>query len=95
TRSCGLFLSDSLTFEALESQVSQGTFTPLSPSLVLKQPILSLSPIAAQRFSWGQKLPESDYPDGWVQVRDNCDRFLGIGEIREGLLRPKVVLPLE
>jgi tRNA pseudouridine55 synthase len=95
TCSCGLSLADSLTFAVLESQVTQGTFIPLSPSLVLKQPILYLPPTAAQRFGWGQKLPEADSAEGWVQVHDECDRFLGIGEIREGLLKPKVVLPSE
>ena len=94
TLSCGLALADGLTFETLEQQVSQGTFTPIPPSFSLQQPIIHLPPTEAQRFCWGQKLPQA-IPDGMMQVHDSCDRFLGMGEIMEGLLKPKVVLPPE
>lgn len=92
TLSCGFQLADSLTFEMLEDQVQSGTFTPLEPSFSLQQPILHLPPAEAQRFCWGQKLPH-DLPEGIMQVHDTCDRFLGMGEIGEGILKPKVVLP--
>lgn len=92
TLSCGLFLADSITFETLEEQVNQGTFMPISPSFSLQQPIITLPPVEAQRFGWGQKLPQ-DGLNRIVQVRDNCDRFLGMGEVIAGLLKPKVVLP--
>jgi len=94
TLSCGLSLADSVTFETLEEQVNQGTFVPISPSFSLQQPMIILPPAEAQRFGWGQKLPQ-DRPNGVMQVHDSCDRFLGMGEIIEGLLKPKVVLPPE
>lgn len=92
TLSCGFALADSLTFKALEQQVNQGTFTPIAPSFSLQQPILTLPPAEAQRFCWGQKLPQGAIPNGIVQVQDTGDRFLGMGEVIDGLLKPKVVL---
>ena len=94
TLSCGLSLADSLTFEMLEQQVQQGTFIPIAPSFSLQQPVIHLPPDEAQRFCWGQKLPQ-DFPNGIRQVHDSCDRFLGMGEILDGLLKPKMVLPSE
>lgn len=92
TLSCGFALPDSLTFETLEDQAQAGTFTPLEPSFSLQQPILHLPPAEAQRFCWGQKLPH-DRGNGMMQVHDTCNHFLGMGEIIDGLLKPKVVLP--
>ena len=91
TLSCGFALADSLTFEVLADQVQAGTFTPIEPSFSLQQPILHLPPAEAQRFCWGQKLPQ-DLPEGMMQVH-TCDRFLGMGEILAGVLKPKLVLP--
>ncbi|WP_299410315.1 tRNA pseudouridine(55) synthase TruB [Acaryochloris sp. IP29b_bin.148] len=91
TLSCGFALADSLTFETLADQVQQGTFLPLAPSFSLQQPVITLPPAEAQRFCWGQKLPQVGTLDQIVQVRS--DRFLGMGEIIEGVLKPKVVLP--
>lgn len=92
TLSCGFDLADSLTFEMLEAQIQAGTFTPIAPSFSLQQPIIHLPPAEAQRFCWGQKLPQ-DRPNGLMQVYESCDRFLGMGEIINGVLKPKVVLP--
>ncbi|KAI9134734.1 tRNA pseudouridine(55) synthase TruB [Acaryochloris sp. CCMEE 5410] len=94
TLSCGFALADSLTFETLAEQVQAGTFSPLEPSFSLQQPILHLPPAEAQRFCWGQKLPQ-DCADGMMQVHDTSNRFLGMGEIIDGLLKPKVVLPAQ
>ncbi|NJK40485.1 MAG: tRNA pseudouridine(55) synthase TruB [Acaryochloridaceae cyanobacterium SU_2_1] len=92
TLSCGMALANSLTFTTLEDQLQQGTFVPIAPSLILPQPMLRLAPLEAKRFCWGQKLPQAEATTEIVQIWDQRDCCLGIGQIEAGLLKPKVVL---
>lgn len=45
-----------------------------------------------ERFAHGGDLPASGSADGWVRVADPEDRILGVGQVAEGLLSPRVVL---
>ena len=52
--------------------------------------VLSLE--AAQGFCQGKQLSESGEWFGFVRVEDELGNFLGIGEVLEGIIKPKVVL---
>ncbi len=45
-----------------------------------------------ERFAHGGRLPAAGSGDGWVRVADPEDRLLGVGQVAEGLLTPRVVL---
>lgn len=50
-------------------------------------PRIEIAPEEAERFAHGQKLPH-DGPDGEVGVFVTTGRFVGIGDVDEGRLRP-------
>jgi tRNA pseudouridine55 synthase len=91
TRSGGFSLTDSVSFEVLETQLQQALFYPIPPAVALQTlPLLTLTAEHSQRFSWGQKLP-IEPSEGYLQVHHETEGFLGVGEYDAGILRPKVV----
>jgi len=100
TESSGFNLADSLTFAELEQQLQSRAFHPIPPPAALKHlAAVTLSPITAQKWCQGQRLPWKDSVD-WVspsplQVYHEDGQFLGIGQLvnqdDEWLLIPQVV----
>ena len=91
TESCGMLLEDSLSFEDILAQEDQ--FRLISPHFALPnldKIVLSLE--ASQGFCQGKQLSESGDWVGFVRVEDELGNFLGIGEVLEGIIKPKVVL---
>jgi tRNA pseudouridine55 synthase len=91
TESCGMLLENSLSFEDILAQEDQ--FRLISPHFALQnldKIVLSLE--AAQGFCQGKQLSESGDWVGFVRVEDELGNFLGIGEVLEGIIKPKVVL---
>ncbi|TBR59561.1 tRNA pseudouridine(55) synthase TruB [Westiellopsis prolifica IICB1] len=93
TASSGFILENSLTFTDLETQLQAGTFQPLSPDVALQHlPSVSLSTPADQKWCQGQKIPFADYSSQILRVYSEDGRFLGIGQTKDDLLLPLVVL---
>lgn len=55
-------------------------------------PTLRIEPDEIERFAHGGQIPAAGSTDGWVRVADPDDRLLGVGQVAEGLLVPRVVL---
>lgn len=86
TASCGLQLTESLTFTELETQVEKGIFNPIDPVTLLSHlELITLTEQDARRWCQGQRLslPEVSpkYSGGKKQVQQENGQFLGIGEI--------------
>lgn len=97
TESCGMQLSDSLSFEDLETRLQQETFSLIPPPIALQHlPEIVLSAAEAQRWCQGQKISdrqiwewgdrkidrEGDKGDKIiVRVNQTEAIFLGVGEI--------------
>ncbi|MFB2893833.1 tRNA pseudouridine(55) synthase TruB [Aerosakkonemataceae cyanobacterium BLCC-F50] len=86
TASCGLQLTESLTFPELENQIEQGTFNPISPETALSHlEVVNLAEPDARRWCQGQRLslPENypKYSLAKKRVQQENGQFLGIGEI--------------
>jgi tRNA pseudouridine55 synthase len=69
----------------------------LSPSIPLDRvpltiPTRRIERDEIERFAHGGGLPSTGSADGWVRVADPEDRILGVGQVTEGLLSPRVVL---
>lgn len=101
TESSGFSLENSLTFDQLETQITTGNFTPLSPSLILKHlEKITLNSEEEKRWYQGQRLPletpSPPPPESFIRVYNDQDFFLGIGQIFPGdyypILAPKVVI---
>jgi tRNA pseudouridine55 synthase len=83
TESNGFLLRDSLSIEELPAPLME------SEQAVLHLPEVNLDEITARRWCQGQKIALN--LEARI-VRVKCDRFLGIGEVREdGVLVPKMV----
>ena len=95
SHSSGFELSTSLTIEALERAIAQGTFQLTAASKAVQHlPAVTLAPDLAERWCMGQKLslmavglempPSLSADSGPLRVL--CEgAFLGIGEIREDI----------
>jgi tRNA pseudouridine55 synthase len=88
TFSSGFDLSDSLTFEQLETQIDQATFHPIPPADALGHlPAVTLSAKDAlawcngQRLSWNDQFPPNPTETNFLRVYGESDRFLGIGQL--------------
>jgi tRNA pseudouridine55 synthase len=94
TQSCGLNLTDSITLETLAQATTPSRILLIPPETVLSHlPRCGLEDGVAQRWSQGQAI--ALFPplaEEWVQVYSPAARFLGIGQMYEGRLVPKVVL---
>ena len=61
TQSCGMHLVDSITFEEIESHLSEQTFTPIEPGLVLAHlGRVTLTPNSARLWGQGQLIDLSE-----------------------------------
>ncbi|KOP28198.1 tRNA pseudouridine synthase B [Hapalosiphon sp. MRB220] len=93
TASSGFILENSLTFTDLEAQLQAGTFQPLPPDSPLQHlPSVSLSAPADQKWCQGQKITFADSASQILRVYAEDGRFLGIGQIKDDLLVPLLVL---
>ena len=100
THSSGFDLTDSLTAEGLESQIEQGTFQLVRPSIALKHlPAFTLtSPEDARRWCQGQRIvceAENNTPSV-IRLYHPDGLFLGLGRWVVGesqtVLTPEIVL---
>lgn len=87
TASCGLSLSDSLTFEELEKQLQEGSFNPIPPAAALShlKPIV-LSTTDAKAWCQGKRIPLKDVPleyqtEEVLRIDREDKHFLGIGRL--------------
>jgi tRNA pseudouridine55 synthase len=85
TESCGFSLSDSVTFDRLETQAQAGTLSLMPPEMALRHlPQITLPDAIAKRWCQGQKIPETaiaplpDLPTV-LRVHAQNGQFLGIG----------------
>lgn len=105
TLSCGFELSESLTFQEIQSQLETAKFSLISPDLALKYlSAITLNASESKRWSHGQRLNLREHteikspPDSQaIRVQDPEGIFLGLGQIISteagGLvLLPKIVL---
>ena len=103
TQSCGMQLNDSVTFEQMETQIQQQTFTLIEPSLVLSHlDSVRLSDRDSQLWCQGQLIDldnaqtDSDFlkHDSYL-VTYKDDTFLGISILYERndvlKVKPKIV----
>jgi tRNA pseudouridine55 synthase len=97
TAAAGLSIEDAITPRELEALAADGrvaeALLPLVP--LLPMPRLELKPAAVERFRNGAAIPvPGDGHGRRAVVRDGA--LVGIGELRDGLLRPvKVVAPVD
>ncbi len=98
TESCGLPLQESLTFEDIETQTSQGTFQLIPPETVLahlSQMLLNFSD--GRRWCQGQRIPRVELGEivPPLRIYGEDGTFLGISEIESSdddwVLVPKMV----
>lgn len=106
TKSCQLFLDDSLTFAELEDRLNKQTFELIEPTLLLNLDTVTLAEADAQKWCQGQLVDldraincsrESKFIPEQYFVTYTTDRtFLGISILYERLevlkLKPKIVL---
>lgn len=101
TESCGMMLSETITFEGLETQIEQGTFSLLKPELCLKHlPKIILSLEEGKRWCQGQKIAIDPVNivtfSPIIQVYNEQEDFLGMSQIiskdTHYILKPKVVI---
>jgi tRNA pseudouridine55 synthase len=94
TKSCGFDLTDSVSLETLEEQVTQECLMLTDPAVALKAlPYYALEDLSATRWCQGRSVEmESRANETWVRVHGASARFLGMGLLSEGLLIPKIVL---
>jgi tRNA pseudouridine55 synthase len=94
TESCGLTLDQSLSLSELEETAATASVPLISPEQILSHlPAHPLDHLAAQRWCQGQAialLPPLTHE--FVRVCDDAFQLLGIGQVWEGRLVPKVVL---
>ena len=96
TESSGFSIDQSLSFEELELQLQENTFSPILPSAVLGHlGAIVLSPEYTKRWFQGQRLPIPETPIASeeesrqnppqppypLQVYDRDGNFLGIGQV--------------
>ncbi|MFB2938890.1 tRNA pseudouridine(55) synthase TruB [Aerosakkonemataceae cyanobacterium BLCC-F154] len=104
TASCGLRLTESLTFPELETQIEQGTFNPIPPAAALKHlATINLSAKEAKAWCQGQRILLSnilpEHLGDFQQIYHEDRRFLGIGKLlntdENFLLIPQMVFAPE
>ncbi|MGF1479523.1 MAG: tRNA pseudouridine(55) synthase TruB [Cyanophyceae cyanobacterium] len=98
TASGGFQLEESLSFEQIEGQLQQGTFSLIPPPIALSHlPVVQLAPPEARRWCQGQKLAitATKITGNIVRVQQE-GQFLGIAQRLESLphevLVPKIVV---
>lgn len=93
TVSSGFNLADSITLAELEAKLEAGEFEPMVADAPLKHlPQIILPTTEARRWCMGQKICFDNQVSGIARIYDESNLFLGIGELKEQLLVPKMVL---
>lgn len=92
TQSSGFHLTNSLTFNELETQLQAGTFQPTTPDAALQHlPLVNLTTTSSQKWCQGQRIPIIADIVGIVRVYEQETRFLGIGQLQDEVLIPQMV----
>ncbi|MEM1391764.1 MAG: tRNA pseudouridine(55) synthase TruB [Cyanobacteria bacterium P01_H01_bin.150] len=93
TVSSGFNLADSITLAELEAKLEAGEFQPMVADAPLKHlPEITLPTTEARRWCMGQKISLDNQVLGISRIYDEQKLFLGIGELKEQLLIPRMVL---
>lgn len=93
TESSGFILANSITIEELEVQLQAGTFQLISPDTALEHlSRVTLETILAKKWCQGQRINLSTEISGFLRVYHEDGQFLGIGESKDNLLIPRMVL---
>ncbi len=77
--------------EENESTLSAAAVVPLD-RLPLTLPTHRIDVARVARFAHGGPLPAPETGTGWVRVDGPGGRILGVGELRDGTLTPRIVL---
>ena len=93
TASSGFNLADSQNFTQIETKLQAGEFQPMAADVPLQHlSEIILAATEARRWCQGQKIPVDKQVSEISRVYDEEKRFLGVGELKEGLLIPRMVL---
>lgn len=93
TVSSGFNLADSITLAELEAKLEAEEFQPMVADAPLKHlPQIILPTTEARRWCMGQKISLDNQVLGILRIYDESNLFLGIGELKEQLLIPRMVL---
>lgn len=96
THSSGFSLDNSVSLAALETQLQEGTFTPLPADYPLQHlESISLASADAKRWCQGQflKVSQESQENSFLRVYGENGLFLGVGEkVPPDILRPKIVI---
>ncbi len=94
TKSCGFELGASISLTQLETQAAQNEIPLIEPAIALRQmQSIELEEPFALRWCQGQLIDLAEpIETEWVRVHGPGQSFLGVGQIDEEKLVPKVVL---
>ena len=93
TASSGFNLADSMTLPELEAKLEAEEFQPMVADAPLKHlPGIILPATEARRWCMGQKITLDSQVSEIARIYDEEKLFLGIGELKEQLLFPRMVL---
>ncbi|MEO1375338.1 MAG: tRNA pseudouridine(55) synthase TruB [Cyanobacteria bacterium J06635_10] len=93
TASSGFNLADSITIAQLEAKLGATEFQPMAADAPLQHlSEIILAATEARRWCQGQKIIVDRQVSEITRVYDEERRFLGIGELKEELLIPRMVL---
>ena len=93
TASSGFNLADSITIAQLEAKLEAEEFQPMPADVPLQHLSEIILPATqARRWCQGQKISDNNQMSGISRVYDEQRLFLGIGELKEQLLIPRMVL---
>jgi len=93
TASSGFNLIDSITLTELEAKLEVGEFQPMAADAPLQHlPEIILGEIEARKWCQGQKIYLDEQVSEVARVYNEERLFLGIGELKEELLIPRMVL---
>jgi tRNA pseudouridine55 synthase len=94
TKSCGFELDSSISLAMLEAQAAQQEVVLIEPSQALQEmKSVELEESSGLRWCQGQLIDLTEAIGAeWVRVHGPHQSFLGVGQVEEGKLVPKVVL---
>lgn len=94
TKSCGFELGNSISLSLLEAQAAQQEIPLIEPANALRQMLsINLDESSGLRWCQGQLIDLIEPIEAeWVRVHGPRQSFLGVGQVAEGKLVPKVVL---
>ncbi|MEO1375340.1 MAG: tRNA pseudouridine(55) synthase TruB [Cyanobacteria bacterium J06635_10] len=93
TASSGFNLADSITIAQLEAKLGATEFQPMAADVPLQHLSEIILPATeARRWCQGQKITVDRQVSEITRVYDDRRLFLGVGELKEELLIPRMVL---